>query len=134
MNRLRIALGLLAGVLLVLSSAAHSLLGWKQLGIALANTQAPPDLVTGLSIGWHFAGLAMLAFGCIVLSTFTEALRRRPVSFRPVGFIALVYIVFGIWALRVSNLDPFFLVFIVPGLLLAAASWRAGIVASTSGA
>jgi hypothetical protein len=134
MNRLRIALGLLAGVLLVLSSAAHSLLGWKQLGIALANTQAPPDLVTGLSIGWHFAGLAMLAFGCIVLSTFMEALRRRPVSFRPVGFIALVYIVFGIWALRVSNLDPFFLVFIVPGLLLAAASWRAGIVASTSGA
>lgn len=133
MNRIRIALGLLAGMLLVLSSAAHSLLGWKQLSRALTTTNAPPDLITGLSIGWHFAGVAMLAFGCIVLYTFTEALRRRPVSFRPVGFIALVYIVFGIWALTASNLDPFFLVFIVPGLLLAAASWRAGVVASVPG-
>ena len=134
MNRLRIGLGLLAGVLLVLSSAAHVLLGWKQLGIELAKTQAPLNLVSGLSIGWHFAGVAMLAFGCIVLFTFVEALRGRPVSFRPVGFIALVYIVFGIWALSVSNLDPFFLVFIVPGLLLAAASWRGGVVASAPGA
>ena len=134
MNRLRVGLGLLAGVLIVLSSAAHSLLGWKQLGIELAKTQAPPALVTGLAVGWHFAGVAMLAFGCIVLSTFADALRRRPVSFRPVGFIALVYVVFGIWALRASNLDPFFLVFIVPGLLLGAASWRAGVVPSVPGA
>ena len=131
MNRLRIALGLLAGVLIVISSAAHSLLGWKQLGLALGGIQAPHDLVTGLSIGWHFAGAAMLAFGCIVIVTFTDALRGRPVSFRPVAFIALVYLLFGVWALRASDLDPFFLVFIVPGLLLAAASWRAGVVPAT---
>jgi hypothetical protein len=53
------------------------------------------------------------------------------VSFRPVGFIALVYMLFGLWALRASNLDPFFLVFVVPGLLLAAASWRAGVIPPT---
>lgn len=125
MNRLRISIGLLAGVLLVLSSAAHLLLGWKQLKIALEATHAPADLVTGLAIGWHFAGVAMLAFGVIVLFTFAEAFKRRPVSFRPVGFIALVYLAFGIWALTVSDLNPFFLVFIVPGMMLAAASWRA---------
>jgi hypothetical protein len=134
MSRLRIALGLLAGVLLVLSSAAHSLLGWKQLSGALAATTAPKELTTGLSLGWHFAGVAMFTFGCIVLSTFADALRRRPVSFRPAACIAIAYIVFGVWALRVSNLDPFFLVFIVPGLLLAAASWRAGIVPPAPGA
>jgi len=133
MNRLRIGLGLLAGVLIILSSAAHSILGWKQLSGALATAQAPPDLITALSLGWHFAGIAMFAFGCIILVTFTDALRRRPVSFRPVGFIALVYLAYGVWALRVSNLDPFFLVFIVPGLLLAAASWRAGVVSSVPG-
>ena len=131
MNKLRIALGLLAGVLMILSSAAHSLLGWTQLRVALVATQAPPDLIKGLSIGWHFAGMAMFAFGCIVLLTFVDAIRRRPVSFRPVGFIALVYMLFGIWALRASNLDPFFLVFVVPGLLLAAASWRAGVIPPT---
>jgi hypothetical protein len=133
MTRLRIAVGLLAGVLLILSSAAHVLLGWKQLGIALAAAHTAPDLITALSIGWHFAGAAMLAFGCIVLVTFFDAMRRRPVSFRPVGFIALVYLLFGLWALKVSDLNPFFLVFIVPGLMLAAASWRAGIVSSTAG-
>jgi hypothetical protein len=130
MTRLRIGLGMLAGLLLILSSAAHSLLGWKQLKAALESTHAPADLVTGLSIGWHFAGVAMLAFGVIVLFTYREALARRPVSLRPVGFIALVYLVFGVWALKVSDLNPFFLVFIVPGLMLAAASWRGGVVTS----
>jgi hypothetical protein len=128
MNRLRIALGLLAGVLMILSSAAHSLLGWPGLRTELARTQAPERLVTGLSIGWHFAGVAMLGFGSIVLLTFVDAMRRRPASFRPVGAISLVYLLFGVWALRASNLDPFFLVFIVPGLMLAAASWRAGVI------
>ena len=130
MNRLRIPVALLAGVLLVLSGAAHSLLGWKQLGLALAAAQAPPDLITGLSIGWHFAGVAMLVFGCIVVGTFLDAMRNRPVSFRPVALIALAYVLFGIWALTVSDLNPFFLVFIVPGLMLAAASWRAGVVSA----
>jgi hypothetical protein len=130
MNRLRAPLGLLAGVLLIVSSAAHSLLGWRQLGIALAATQAPADLVTGLSIGWHFAGLAMFAFGCIALVTFADALRGRPVSFRPAAIIALVYLLFGVWALKVSDVNPFFLVFIVPGLLLAAASWRGGVASA----
>jgi hypothetical protein len=133
MNRLRIALGVLAGVLMILSSAAHSLLGWPRLRSELVGTQASPDLITGLSIGWHFAGMAMFAFGCIVLLTFVDAMRRRQVSFRPVGFIALVYLLFGIGALRASKLDPFFLVFIVPGLMLAAASWRAGVIPPTGG-
>jgi hypothetical protein len=37
-----------------------------------------------------------------------------------------------VWALKVSDLNPFFLVFIVPGLMLAAASWRAGVVSSAT--
>jgi hypothetical protein len=132
-NRLRVALGLLAGVLMILSSAAHSLLGWSGLRAELAKVQAPVNLVTGLSIGWHFAGLAMFAFGSLVLLTFIDAVRGRAVSFRTAGLIALVYLLFGVWALRASNLDPFFLVFIVPGLMLAAASWRAGVIPPVRG-
>ena len=128
MNHLRVPIGLIAGVLLVLSSAAHSLLGWKQLGAALTAAGASADLITGLSIGWHFAGVAMLVFGCIVIATFVDVMRQRPVSLRPVACIAAAYLLFGVWALGVSGLNPFFLVFIIPGIMFAVVSWRAGVV------
>lgn len=122
MNRLDAALGIAAGTMLVASSALHSLLGWPGLAIALGTIGAPADLVTGLRIGWHFAGAAMLAFGCIVLWSFVGGLRGRPVSLVPSAIIALVYVAFGAWALVVSAFEPFFLVFLVPGLLLAVAA------------
>jgi hypothetical protein len=121
-NRLRVVLGIVAGVILVGSSAAHSLLGWKRLGAALASAGAPPDLITGLGIGWHFAGVAMLTFGVIVIRLFAD-LRRRHVSLWPALIIAVVYLAFGVGALAVSDMNPFFLVFIVPGLMLLLASW-----------
>jgi hypothetical protein len=123
MIRWRVLLGFVAGAMLIASSAAHSLLGWTQLRASLAKSEAPADLVTGLSIGWHFAGVAMLAFGCIVLTIFADLLRRRSVSVRPALVIAVVYVAFGIWALIISDNDPFFYVFIVPGFLLAVAAW-----------
>ena len=123
MIRVRVTLGLIAAAMLVASSAAHSLLGWKQLGGALATLEAPQELVRGLAIGWHFAGVAMLTFGVIVGWLFTEVLKRRSVSLRPALVIAVAYVAFGIWALIVSGGDAFFLVFIVPGVLLLAASW-----------
>jgi hypothetical protein len=108
----------MAGALLVLSSAAHSLLGWRVQRAALEAARAPADLILGLGFGWQFAGLAMLTFGVIVLLSFTQVLRRRPVSLRPVLAIGVAYTVYGGWALTASGLDPFFLVFLVPGLLL----------------
>ena len=124
MYRARMIVGLIASLLLLASSLAHSLLGWPQLTAELAKAGAPPDLVTGLKIGWHFAGAAMLAFGVISAWHFVDALRRRAVSLRPIVIIALVYLAFGTWALLASDLDPFFFfVFIVPGVLLLGASW-----------
>ena len=122
MSRVRTLLGFAAGAILVLSSAAHSLLGWPQIAAALAKTSAPPDLVRGLAIGWHFGGVAMLLFGILVILLFAEARKGRPVSLRPALLIGGAYAVFGIGALAVSGVDPFFLVFIVPGLLLVAAA------------
>ena len=111
-------LGIIAGVILILSGAAHSLLGWKALGAQLAQTNAPADLIGGLRIGWHFGGACMLAFGIIVLMIFV---RRMPAL--PAFAIGVLYVVFGAWALAVSNFDPFFAIFIVPGVLLLIAAW-----------
>ena len=123
MSRPRIALGIFVGALIVASSIAHSLLGWREFGARLVATQAPADLITGLKIGWHFAGVAMFTFGTVVIWTFENYLRGRPVSLRPAQIIGLVYLAFGLWALAVSRFDPFFFIFIVPGLTLVAVAW-----------
>lgn len=123
MSRPRISLGIFLGAIIVASSVAHSLLGWPQMRTRLGATQAPRDLITGLQIGWHFAGMAMLTFGAIVIWTFSNYLRRRPVSLRPAQIIALVYLTFGLWALAISRFDPFFFIFIVPGVTLVAVTW-----------
>jgi hypothetical protein len=123
MQRGRLVLGLIAGVVILASSAAHSLLGWPRFQRALTEGDTPADLIVELSMGWHFAGLAMLVFAALAIVSFVDALRRRPVSLRPVLLIAIAYLVYGTWALTVSNLDPFFLVFLLPGALLLAGSW-----------
>ena len=120
----RFVLGLIVGVLFVASGAAHSLLGWKALAAELAKVSAPLDLARGLAIGWHFGGAAMLAFGVIVILLFLEARRNPTVSLRPALVIGIVYIVFGDAAFFLGGFNPFFLVFILPGLALVAASWK----------
>jgi hypothetical protein len=123
MRRRRIVAGLTAGAFLVLSSATHSLLGWKVQRAGLEAVHAPADLVMGLGLGWSFAGLAMLTFGAIVVLLLAQAFRGRLVTLRPVLIIGLAYTLYGIWALTASGLDPFFLIFLVPGLLLLVAAW-----------
>ena len=57
MKRARLVLGVVAGLMLLASSAAHSILGWKSLAEQLANTNVSSDLLTGLRIGWTFQSL-----------------------------------------------------------------------------
>ena len=122
MNRFSVVLGIPAGALMIGSSAAHSFLGWPQLRESLTRAQTPPDLITGLAVAWHFGGAAMLVFGAIVTWLFVDVLKRRPVSFVPAWLIAFLYVLFGCGALLITG-NTFFVVFIVPGVLLAAASW-----------
>jgi uncharacterized membrane protein (DUF4010 family) len=82
----------------------------------------PGDLALGLAVGWHFGGASMLTFACIVLWTFFRRLRGEAAPLVPTAIISAAYLTFGAGALAVSG-DPFFAVFIVPGLLLAAASY-----------
>jgi len=107
---------------MIASSAAHSLLGWKELRGALERSGAPPDLILDLGLGWHFGGAAMLTFGGIVVALFTQRLRGTHVSMMPAIVVGATYVLFGAAALVVSRFNPFFLVFLVPGLMLLIAS------------
>ena len=65
----------------------------------------------------------MLVFGIIVVAIFVQQLRGAYTSLFPAQIIAMAYIGIGAWALFASNYDPFFWIFIVPGALLALASF-----------
>lgn len=122
MPRLRCWLGILSGAILILSSAAHSFMGWPVMRTQLAATNAPADLVTGLGLGWSFGGGAMLAMGLIVLHTFIARLRAVPRPRFPAQVIGVLYVYSGCSAYAASHVAFFIGVFVVPGLLLLVAS------------
>jgi hypothetical protein len=115
-------LGLIAGAILLLSAFAHAVLGWKGMSEQLAQTNAPPDLVQGLHIGWVFGGPVMLVFGILCISTFLQRFRGQPASTFAPALISIAYLAFGAWAAVATAGDPFFMLFVVPAVLLAIAS------------
>ena len=120
--KMKSILGLVAGAFLILSAGAHSILGWKAMSEQLAQTNAPPDLVQGLQVGWIYGGVVMLVFGALCISTFLKRFRGQPVSTFAPALIAVSYIAFSAWAAIITGGDPFFMIFIVPAVLLAIAS------------
>lgn len=123
MKRVRLILGVVGALMLLASSAAHTFLGWKSLSERLARTDTPPDLQTGLHIGWAFGGAAMAVLGFIALTTFVDRLRGGRAPLSHVIAIAVVYLAFGAWAVAASGGDLFFVgVFVVPGALLGIAA------------
>ena len=123
MKRARLILGVIAGVMLLASSGAHTFLGWKELSERLARTGAPQDLVAGLHIGWAFGGACMVILAFVALTTFIDRLRGGKAPLSHVVAIAVVYMAFGAWAIAESGGDLFFLgVFVVPGAMLGIAA------------
>jgi hypothetical protein len=122
MGKIRDILGVVGGIVLILSSMAHSLLGWPEMLRQLQQTHAPTDLILGMKVGWLFGGTAILIFGLIVLNLFVTRLRGARTTTAPAAIFSVGYFLFGCWALAVSH-DPFFCIFIVPAVLVAIASF-----------
>jgi hypothetical protein len=121
MSRLRTLLVVAAGLVMIASSGVHSLLGWPSLAARLTGENAPLDLISGLAMGWHFAGVAMLTLG--LLAIWLASVAQGSVSVRvPVGIIGVAYIGFAAGAAAAFGFDFIEIVFLTPGALLAAAA------------
>ena len=113
---------MVAAAILVLSSGAHSLLGWPALRARLADANVPAELVSGLAMGWHFAGLAMLVLGILVLWLLAASRRGAVDIVLPLQIIGGAYELFTIGCFAILGWDPFLLTFFVPGTLLSGAA------------
>jgi len=122
MSRVKNIVGMIAGGVMALSSGAHSFLGWPVVETRLKAAAVPPDLLTGMNIIWQFGGLAMLTFALIAMTLFLKRLRGELVTLLPAAIIAVAYVAVGAWAFFTADFEPFYFIFIVPGLLLAFAS------------
>ena len=72
MSRFRTVLVVAAGLILIASSVAHSLLGWPQLSMRLNTEHVPLDLIAGLAMGWHFAGVGAQVVDVIQRDAFDQ--------------------------------------------------------------
>lgn len=122
MPRLPRALTLVAAAIVILSSGAHSLLGWPGLRSQLAAANAPAALVDGLAMGWHFGGLMMLVIGVVVLWLVKVARDGTTSVSLPLFVIGIAYELFAIGCAVLLGFDPFLFIFLVPGALLSCAA------------
>jgi len=120
-DRLPRALAYVAGALLVLSSAAHSFLGWAAMRPKMTAGNVPADLIDGIGMGWHFAGLAMLVLGLLVFWLLAVS-RRGATNVRvPLLLIGCAYLLYATGCAVVVGWDPFLMTFFLPGILLSIA-------------
>ena len=122
MPRLPRALTLVAAVIVILSSGAHSLLGWPGLRTQLAAASAPAALIDGLAMGWHFGGMMMLVIGVVILWLVAVGRDGTTNVWLPLFVIGLAYELFAIGCAVLLGFDPFLFIFLIPGALLSCAA------------
>ncbi len=128
MSKTRLLCGYLAATILVLSAAMHTLMGWPGIRAELSLAQLPPELMFGVQMVWHFAGMAMLVFGAMLLALFRRAQRGLAAPAGIALAVGIGYLGFGVAEFIASAYAPFTFVFIVPGALLLAAAWPARVL------
>ena len=110
---------LAVALLLLLSSGAHGVLGWRMVSAALQAIAAPSDLSKTVAIGWFLGSAAMVAFGLVTLLAWTRARRRDGSGLQAATIVAAVYLLFGLGAFLYAGFNPhFLLLFMIPGGLL----------------
>ena len=121
-RKARKAVGVIAGLMILISALAHAFLGWPAMAEALddviTDDAGAVDLLGALAVGWYFGSMAMVVFALIVLR-----MALRDADTCAGRFIAVGYLVFGLAAWLARDFNPHFLIFVAIGALLAAFSF-----------
>ena len=123
MSKARDILGVITGIILILSSGALYFTGWGSMASRLVDAGAPDDVVARTSIGLLLATIAILLCGCVLFGVFMTRLRGLVAPLWPARLIGLAYTIAGIVAYKMSDNNFYMTIFVVPGILIALASW-----------
>ena len=120
LSRMRAAAGLIGALLLLLSSAAHGIAGWRHMQGRLAELGAAADLQRGMQLGWQLGSVAMVVFGLITGWLCWQRWRGSSEGQVVLTVLVLGYGGYGLWALA-STGETGFVVFLIPAALIALA-------------
>jgi hypothetical protein len=117
---MRSILLMVAGVFMMLSALAHTVLGWSLMRRELIGAGAGDELIEGLGAGWHFGGAAMAAFGLIVLNAGLRLRRLDGSGVVSARVIGACYVMFGLLFFFLRHFNVHFLLFVGTGVLTLA--------------
>jgi len=113
----------LAAVTIALGSIGHGFLGVKPVRAALAAVALPPDILRVLWIVWYCTSLSMVAFGALLFWAW-PALKAGSRSRSAVPLIiGTLYAIEGIACFVYTGGHPFWLLFLVQGVLILGSTW-----------
>jgi hypothetical protein len=123
MSKARDILGALSGMILLMSAAALYFIVGGSMRSQLVDAGAPDDVVARPSIALLVATIATWLGGCVVFGVFITRLRGREAPLWPARLIAITCTIAGLVAYKMSGSNFFMTLFVVPGILIALASW-----------
>ncbi|MDX2183203.1 MAG: hypothetical protein SFW08_04385 [Gemmatimonadaceae bacterium] len=120
--RARSIVGGVASLFVLVSALAHGAGGWPVQRAALAEAGADAELIRAMAAGWLFGSAAMAVFGILGLRAAWVTWRGKAESPWPMRILGGGYALFGIATIIAQRGNWFFLVFVVPGLAMAASA------------
>ena len=123
MSKARDIVGALTGIILLMSAGALYFTDGGSMSRQLADAGTPVDVVARPSIGLLSATVATWLCGCVVFGVFITRLRGLVAPLWPARLIAITCTIAGLVAYKMSGNNFFMTLFVVPGILIALASW-----------
>jgi len=123
---LAVALYWLAAITIALGAYGHGFVGVVPIREAVAASNLDAHAVRVIWIVWYFVSGAMLAFGLLLFWVWAEL---RSGSARRSGAALVVgafYLLFGAAAYVYSGREPFWLLFVIQGLIVIASTLALG--------
>ena len=107
-----------AAISITLGAFGHGLVGVQPVRAAVAASTLAPDVVRVIWIVWYFVSGCMVAFGALLLWAWpgleSGASSRSGVAL----IIGVFYAITGVASYLYSGRDPFWLVFVILGLIV----------------
>jgi hypothetical protein len=108
----------LTAITITLGAIGHGFLGVKPVRDALATVTLPADIMRVLWIVWYWVSGTMVVFGVLLFWAWPALKAGSSSRSAPPIIIGVLYVIAGAVCYTYTGRDPFWLLFLVQGILL----------------